>query len=114
MDKNFQIIGNHIKHISKERKMTQDKLAEKAGISTSYVYKIEAGDEHMTVRTLIRIAEALEVPIVMLLNEQNHDSSKANEFEILLSNMTDSEIELVYYMVKHYIYAKELFLNHKV
>jgi DNA-binding XRE family transcriptional regulator len=45
------------------RGMTQQALADKAGISKSYLSQIESGKRHGTVETLSAIAHALEVPL---------------------------------------------------
>lgn len=48
------------------RKLTQQDLADKAGISKPYLSQIESGKRQGTVETLAAIARALEVPLDML------------------------------------------------
>jgi transcriptional regulator with XRE-family HTH domain len=47
--------------------LTQDELAERAGMSRSFVSLIEKGNHGVDVVRLLRLAEALEVPFGELL-----------------------------------------------
>lgn len=51
-----------------ERKMTQIQLAEIAGMSQSYITKIETGAGNVTLAALDRIARALDVAPAMLIS----------------------------------------------
>lgn len=51
--------GKRIKKIRKSLKLTQEQLAEKAGISAHFVYEIEHGQKTMSLYTLTDIALAL-------------------------------------------------------
>ena len=44
-----------------DRALTQEKLAERAELSARYIQRVEAGGENLTLLTLLRLAEALEV-----------------------------------------------------
>lgn len=56
-------IGAKIKDIRLERKISQRKLAELAGISNTYLSDIEVGRTNPSLNTLGKIANALEKPI---------------------------------------------------
>jgi transcriptional regulator with XRE-family HTH domain len=58
-----EVLGNTIQKIRKERKMTQEDLAEKASINVSYLAKIENGYVNTTVRYLIKLARGLRVSV---------------------------------------------------
>ncbi len=67
--KNFDIwlsIGLNILHYRKEQGMTQMQLAEKCGISGTYLQRIETAASSCTLDTLIEIAEALNIPLKKL------------------------------------------------
>lgn len=51
-----------------ERKLTQQELAEKAGISKPYLSQIETGKRQGTLETMAAIARALEVPLDVLVD----------------------------------------------
>lgn len=61
----FDIIRYNIKRLCEERKMTQQQLADKAGITMNYVAKIESKkmQRGFTIVILGRIADALEVDL---------------------------------------------------
>lgn len=49
-----------------ERKLTQQELAERAGISKPYLSQIETGKRQGTIETMAAIAKALAVPLDVL------------------------------------------------
>lgn len=71
----IQKIGQRIAFYRKQRKMTQDVLAEKANISKSYLSKIESTGTDVTFSLflLYRLADALELEAQQLLRPINED-----------------------------------------
>ena len=63
------ILKNRLKEIRTEKGMSQAGLADKVGISTRYMSKIECGDVATSVSLpiLIRIVEELDVDIGQLM-----------------------------------------------
>jgi len=59
-------IGLNILYYRKERGLTQAQIAEKAGISTVYMQRIETANSTCTLNTLIDIADALNIPLKKL------------------------------------------------
>lgn len=54
----------NIKEIRKSKRMSQEELAEKAGVSRMIIVRLESGEEVVTkTTTLIALAKALEVPV---------------------------------------------------
>ena len=54
----------NIKEIRKSKKMSQEELAEKSGVSRMIIVRLESGEEVATkTTTLIALAKALEVPV---------------------------------------------------
>ncbi len=53
------MIGENIRRIRTERKMTQVALAEESGVSVQMINQIEWGAKGLSVPTLIRVAKAL-------------------------------------------------------
>ena len=56
-----------LKKLRAERGMTQEVLAEKAGISRSYIARLELGQQDPTLGTLEKLVKALKVPVAKLL-----------------------------------------------
>ena len=65
-------IGKKVKHLIKEKNMTQEDLARKADIPYSTLIKIISGNvDNPTVRTIQKLAIALEVSVDELLTSIN-------------------------------------------
>jgi len=47
--------------------LTQEQLAEKAGLSYKYVGEVERGQENISLDALVRIANALKAPLSVLI-----------------------------------------------
>jgi len=62
MDKKARL-GARIKALRKGQGLSQEKLAERAGISTQYLSNIERGKENPTLDLLLRLADALKVSL---------------------------------------------------
>lgn len=61
------LIGSNIKRIRLQRTLSQETLAEIAGINAKYLGEIERGIKNPTGLVSVRIAEALAVPICEIL-----------------------------------------------
>ncbi|MDQ0361499.1 helix-turn-helix domain-containing protein [Breznakia pachnodae] len=66
-DLNYEDIGNRIKTFRKEKNLTQQKLADIVDIVTSNVSHIERGTTKVSLPTLVKIANALEVTVDEIL-----------------------------------------------
>lgn len=66
----FDVIRQNIKKYREEKKLTQQQLADKAGITMNYLAKIESKkmQRGFTITILGRIADALEIDIRELFN----------------------------------------------
>jgi transcriptional regulator with XRE-family HTH domain len=65
----FRQIGLRVSYFRKQKGYTQETFAEKMGVGVSYIGSIEAPGEFrkISLTTLFRVAEALEVPAYKLL-----------------------------------------------
>lgn len=59
-DKTIENIGRRVAEIRLKLGLTQDALAEKAGVTGGYIRQIEGGQKNMRVNTLCKIADILE------------------------------------------------------
>ena len=62
----LQRLGRRIQTLRDRRKMTQEELAGKAGLSRGYLARLETGRHDPSATTLATIAKALRVPIASL------------------------------------------------
>ena len=67
----FDVIRKNIKKYRKLKNLTQQELADKAGLTMNYISKIESlkMQRGFTIPSLTRIADALEIDIKELFNE---------------------------------------------
>jgi len=74
-------VGARIKLLRKQKKLTQAQLAKVVGVDATLINKIEKGHTTSSLNTLNKIAEALNVSIIDLLEEysqkNDHKSSTA-------------------------------------
>lgn len=65
MDENefYKLLGKRIKFLRENTHLTQEKLAEKAGISLDYLGKIEISINKPGIKTILKLANALDMPI---------------------------------------------------
>lgn len=63
-------IGEKIKTLRIEKKMTQQKLALECAVEKAGMSRLEAGRSNPTLRTLVRICTALGVPIEELFRKE--------------------------------------------
>jgi transcriptional regulator with XRE-family HTH domain len=56
-------VATRLKNARQQLKMTQKYVAEKADLQQSYVYEIETGKTNITLRTLVKLAEVLNLDI---------------------------------------------------
>ena len=78
----FKIIGKNIKYYRslynlEKGKMTQEKLAELADVSTALIANVESDkiNQGISVFTLWKISKALEIPVENLFNGIDNDIS---------------------------------------
>ena len=60
-------LGEAIKVRRKEQRLSQNRLAEMVNSGQSDIYRIEAGKVSVGIDKLVRIAEALDVPVNKLI-----------------------------------------------
>lgn len=57
----YEDLGRRIRNYRKERKWTQDVLAKKIGVCTSFVGHVERGSRKASLETIIELCRVLEV-----------------------------------------------------
>ena len=64
----YEKLGKRIKYLRENAHLTQEKLAEKCGISLDYLGKIEVCINKPGLKTLIKISDALDILIKALFD----------------------------------------------
>ncbi len=71
MDKSYILneFGNKLKEFRKEKKLSQEQLAEKANLHRTYIGMIERAEKNITLINIEKISKALEVSICDFFNK---------------------------------------------
>lgn len=78
-DMMYSQLGKRIKQQRVQARMTQEKLAEEAGISLSFLGHIERGTRKASLDTVVKICNALKVSPNLLLRDSLEDDLISNE-----------------------------------
>ena len=100
MDKRIAtIIGTNLQRPRTQRGLTQEQLAEKAGISTSFCANIERGNKGVSLSVLYDLADSLGVSVDYLLYPEQPDA-RIRHIEALLRDKPESFIIAVERLVR--------------
>ena len=94
-----QRIGKNIARLRYERKLTQDYVAEKAGISTTHFANLECGNKSPTVLTLYKISDVLGASMDAIIQD-GHEDSRVTVIANLLRNQSDETVEFIEKLVR--------------
>ena len=95
-------LGRRILALRTARNLSQDKLAEKAGISVKHLGKIERGTVNASIKSLTEIAKALDMPVRDILEVEHEQGREAllAELAVALPRLPLKDIQIVYRLVK--------------
>lgn len=99
---NRTALGTRIRQERLNQNLTQEQLAEKLNVSTTYMGYIERGERTLTLSKLIDLANLLDVSIDYLLMDSISSSPSSREklWLKLLSSAPEAEQELILEMAK--------------
>lgn len=87
----YKEVGQKINALRKKKKMSQKELAEKLGKgSATYVNLVESGKRKVSVRSLVKIAKALDVTLNAFLDE--HYTALDTDQLLRLALVSDEKI----------------------
>lgn len=89
---NYSLVGQKIKEKRNKLGLTQEKLAEKCGISVGYIAHIERGSKSLSLETAVKIAEVLNVSIDYLIIDTIHEENRIiNSLETEINSMNPQQ-----------------------
>ena len=65
----YKDLGNRVRTVRRQQSLTQEQLAEKVGISASFLGHIERGTRKASLDTVIKLCNALKVSPSILLQD---------------------------------------------
>jgi transcriptional regulator with XRE-family HTH domain len=106
------LVGEKIRDLRKQRGLSQESLALKAGINTSYLGQIERAEKSATIDTLEKITFALDVELEHLFRLEsrvkgNKEMSFLDKINFELRSRTDMEQEAVYRFIKQLLWFRD-------
>ena len=104
------MLGNRIREYRKERGVSQEILAEKSGVSTNTISRIEGGQMAMSVGILQKIVKALGVDANTLLGvstEVNETKIWVSAFSCRVQELKENEQEILKHTMNALIESME-------
>jgi len=101
----YKLLGKRIKQVRKMKTLSQNALAEKAGLTPNFIAKIEGNNTSISLKTLVNIANALEISLdYLMLNDvsmlkQGKKTSTDLFIDNMLKNFSESDKELLIDMI---------------
>ena len=72
-DLRMEILGDMIKSVRKERKLTQEQLGELIGVQKSQISKLERNTKNVTIETILKVFRALKANIKFSVEMKDGD-----------------------------------------
>lgn len=82
-----RIIGNKIYQLRRSINMTQQELAEKVGISVTFLSEIENGRKSMSVDTLIKLSKVLQVSLDTIVFGKDAEDDMQKDVVSMMSTL---------------------------
>ncbi|MFI5202553.1 MAG: helix-turn-helix domain-containing protein [Candidatus Kapaibacterium sp.] len=69
-----RMVGDNVRAYREMKRLSQEKLAELAGLHRTYIGQVERAEKNITVRNLYRIGKALKIAPHLLLIPESYKS----------------------------------------
>lgn len=106
------MVGEKIRSLRQSRGLSQEKLAFKSGLNTSYLGQVERGEKSPTIVTLEKIVVALDAELEELFQFDHGaavetELSYADKISFELRGRTEEEKKAVYEFVKQLLWFRD-------
>jgi transcriptional regulator with XRE-family HTH domain len=99
-------LGKNIQHLRKQKKITQEQLAEMVGLTSQHISHTEVASTKISLPALVKIANALHTSVDRLLSDSVHDS-KPHLLGDVQKVFSDCDPDEVYVMLEAAIAVKK-------
>ncbi|MFW5500919.1 MULTISPECIES: helix-turn-helix domain-containing protein [unclassified Maridesulfovibrio] len=99
MTKSAEIVGQNIQKLRKSLKLSQQDMAERAGISYKYLGEIERGKVNLSVDILMKISNSLQIQPEKLLASQSKTNDSQLKAQAILADLSPQQLEIIMDMV---------------
>ena len=93
----YQLIVENIRKLRKAKGLTQERLAEKVGISATHLNKFENGQRQLSMTTYLNILQELSAATLLITCPANieHMEEIFQEFAVLINDCSGKEIQFL-------------------
>lgn len=98
----FALIGQRIKQVRSDKKLTQEYLANVTGVNVSHISNIETNKVKVSLTLLVGICNALDVTMDYLLENEYHTPNSTIEKELIntMKDMPKDKLETLLRIAK--------------
>jgi transcriptional regulator with XRE-family HTH domain len=76
----LSVLSERLKHFRGKKGWTQEDLAKRATINRTYLAEIERGRRNPSLRNLIKLSNALEIPLIALFDDGLLDATNPTRY----------------------------------
>lgn len=101
-----KFLGQRLRAFRKERRLSQEALGSKAGLSGKFIGEVERGDKSISIDSLYRVAAVLRVPLHLLTDARAGRGKKsgagpeAEEIFALVATRPRAEVKRAYEVIR--------------
>ena len=88
-------IATNLSNIRNKKGLSAEKLADKANIDKSHIYRIENAKKNVGLESLVKLSMALETPLEEIIPKLVEKNPTKIEIDECLKNMSSDELEEV-------------------
>lgn len=93
-------IGNRMRQVRKSHNMSREQLAERAGVSSKFIYEIERGMKGMSAETVSKIAKALGESCDFLINGQDEEGDSREKVLNIIEQYDDKQVTALLHLLQ--------------
>ncbi|QJB56537.1 helix-turn-helix transcriptional regulator [Pseudodesulfovibrio sp. zrk46] len=93
-------VGARIRTLRKQADLTQQELAERAGVSYKYLGQIERGQVNLSVEKMVEIANGLNAAPSELLDDGKKGAGILSKARFILAELSDNELAVALDMLE--------------
>lgn len=93
-DRPESLLSQQVRRIRQDRRLTQDRLAERSGLSVDAIRRLERGAFSPSLRTLTKLSTGLGVSLSTLFGSVEDDRADVSEICDLVARLSPSDVAL--------------------
>ncbi len=92
-------VGDRVRAARREQSMSRRVLSERSGVSPRYLAQLESGEGNISIGLLMRVAAALDVPLVGLVDEAGPEAARIGAAYAAAPEVTRARVRAMVYGV---------------